>query len=80
MHYSANGKYAYLVAGSPKTFTKLIKLDVETGSTTVIRASHSNEENFDAYYSIPEEVNWNTTYNAKAHGYYYPPKVIFNFM
>lgn len=80
VHYAANGKHAYLVAGSLKTFTKLIKLDVKTGTTTVIRACHSSDETFDPYYSIPVEVTWNTTYNAKAHGYYYPPQVIFNFM
>ena len=80
VNYSADGKHAYLVAGSPKTFTKLIKLDVKTGSTTVIRACHSSNENFEPYYSVPKEVTWSTTYNAKAHGYYYPPQVIFNFM
>lgn len=74
VNYSANGKHAYLVAGSPKTFTKLIKLDVKTGSTTVIRACHSSNENFEPYYSVPKEVTWSTTYDAKAHGFYYPPQ------
>jgi len=45
----------------------------------VIRACHSSNENFEPYYSVPKEVKWNTTYNAKAHGYYYAPQVIFNF-
>lgn len=73
INYSPNGKYAYLVAGSPKMFTKLIKLDVKTGRTSVIRTSHSDD--FDpAYYSNPAEVSWSTTYDEKAYGYYYPPQ------
>jgi len=74
MHYSPNGKCAYMVAGSPSMFTKLIKLDVKSGATSVIRTSHTAGIDT-AYYSIPTEVTWDTTQDAKAHGYYYPPQV-----
>lgn len=74
MHYSPNGKCAFMVAGSPSMFTKLIKVDVKSGTTTVIRTTHSAD--IDAtYYSIPKELTWDTTDDAKAYGYYYPPQV-----
>ena len=74
MHYSPNGQCAFLVAGSPCMFTKLIKLDVESGTTSVIRTTHSADIDT-AYYSIPKKQTWDTTDGAKAHGYYYPPQV-----
>ena len=74
MHYSPNGKCAFLVAGSPSIFTKLIKMDVKSGTTTVIRATKSTD--LDAsYFSIPKEITWDTTNDAKCYGYYYPPQV-----
>ena len=75
IHYSPNGHWAFLVAGSPSMFTRLIKLDVKSGTTSVIRTTHSADIDT-AYYSIPKEVSWDTTGGAKAHGYYYPPQVI----
>ncbi len=74
MNYSPDGKCAFLVAGSPRMFTKLIKLDVKSGTTSVIRATHTSDIDT-AYYSVPKEVTWDTTDDAKAHGYYYPPQV-----
>ena len=74
MHYSPKGKFAFLVAGSPSVFAKLIKLDIKSGTTSVIRTTHSADIDT-AYYSIPKEVSWDTTHDAKAHGYYYPPQV-----
>ena len=75
MHYSPNGQCAYMVAGGPRIFTKLIKVHVKSGETSVIRASHSAAVDT-AYYSFPEEKTWDTTDGAKAYGYYYPPLVI----
>ncbi|KAJ7390823.1 hypothetical protein OS493_022382 [Desmophyllum pertusum] len=72
MHYSPNGQCAYMVAGGPRIFTKLIKVHVKSGETSVIRASHSAAVDT-AYYSFPEEKTWDTTDGAKAYGYYYPP-------
>lgn len=73
MHYSPNGKCAFLVAGSPSIFTKLIKMDVKSGTTTVIRATKSTD--LDAsYFSIPKEITWDTTNDAKCYGYYYSPQ------
>lgn len=74
MHYSPNGKHAYMVAGSPSMFSELIKMDVKSGKTSVIRASHTAGIDT-AFYSIPTEVTWDTTQGDKAHGYYYPPQV-----
>lgn len=74
MHYSPDGKCAFMVAGSPSMFTKLIKVDVKSGTTTVIRTTHSADIDA-AYYSIPKERMWDTTDDAKAYGYYYPPQV-----
>ena len=74
MHYSPNGQSAFLVAGSPRMFPKLIKLDVKSGTTSVIRTTHSADVDT-AYYSIPKEQTWDTTDGAKAYGYYYPPQV-----
>ena len=74
MHYCPNGKCAFLVAGSPRMFTKLIKLDVKSGTTTVIRATQSTDIDT-AYFSTPKEMTWDTTDDDKCHGYYYPPQV-----
>ena len=74
MHYSPNGKCAFLVAGSPSMFTKLIKVDVKSGTTTVIRATKSTDIDA-AYFSIPKKMTWDTTDDAKCYGYYYPPQV-----
>ena len=74
VHYSPNGKCAFLVAGSPSMFTKLIKVDVKSGTTSVIRATQSTDIDA-AYFSIPKEMTWDTTDDAKCYGYYYPPQV-----
>ena len=74
MHYSPNGKCAFLVAGSPSIVTKLIKLDVKSGTTAVIRATQSTDVD-SAYFSIPKEMTWDTTDDDKCYGYYYPPQV-----
>lgn len=74
MHYSPNGKCVFVVAGSPSMFTKLIKVDVKSGTTAVIRATQSTDIDI-AYFSIPKEITWDTTDDAKAYGYYYTPQV-----
>ena len=74
MHYSPDGKYAYLVAGGPQTFPKLIKVDVNSGKSSIIRESHSSTIDRE-YFSVPQERSWDTRDGAKAHGYYYPPQV-----
>lgn len=74
LEYSPDGKYAYMVAGGPQTFAKLIKLDLKSGKASVIRESHGALD-IDGYISVPQEVSWETRDGAKAHGYYYPPQV-----
>ena len=66
-----------MVAGSPSLFTALIKLNVKTGKTTVVRTSHPSTDDIDPGYlsADPKKVSWDTTLGAKAHGYYYPPQV-----
>ena len=77
LHYDPNGKHAYMVAGSTSLFTVLIKLNVKTGKTTVVRTSHPSTDDIDQGYlsTNPKKVSWDTTLGAKAHGYYYPPQV-----
>lgn len=73
LEYSPDGKYAYMVAGGPQTFAKLIKLDLKSGKSSVIRESHGALD-IDGYISVPQEVSWDTRDGAKAYGYYYPPQ------
>ena len=75
LHYSPDGTYAYMIAGGPTVFTKLIRVDVASGATTVIKASHGVTTDYTPYYSIPKKVSWDTTHDATAHGYYYAPQV-----
>lgn len=79
VRFSPDGKCAYLVAGSPTIFSRLIKVDVNSGTTTVVRKSHADVVDPE-YYSNPMEVSWDTTYDDKAYGYYYPPQVHFPFL
>ena len=66
-----------MVAGSTSLFTVLIKLNVKTGKTTVVRTSHPSTDDIDQGYlsTNPKKVSWDTTLGAKAYGYYYPPQV-----
>lgn len=74
IHYSSNGKVAYMVAGSSTAFPKVIKLNIAERQVTVLRESITVSIDT-AYYSHPKEISWDTTDGEKSHGYYYAPKV-----
>ena len=76
LHYSPGGNYAYMVAGGPTVFTKLIRVDIASGTTTEIKTSHGTTTDYTPYFSTPTKVSWDTTHDATAHGYYYPPQVV----
>ena len=78
LHYSPDGNYAYMVAGSLTMFTKLIRVDIASGTTTEIKSSHGTTvTDYTPYYSTPTVVSWPTTHDATAYGYYYPPQVLY---
>lgn len=74
MHYAPDGKYAYMEVASPSVLLKLIKVEVNSGKTLVIRESHTADIGT-KYYSIPAEVSWISTNGTKVYAYYYPPQV-----
>ncbi len=60
-------------AGSPVEPTALVRLDVNTGKLTKLRAT--SEQEFDrGYISVPGSIEFPTTDGKTAFGYYYPPQ------
>jgi dipeptidyl aminopeptidase/acylaminoacyl peptidase len=64
--------YAVLLAGSPTEPTSIVRLDMETGKTEVLRRSTSVRIDPDDI-SVPEAVEYPTTGGEKAHAFYYKP-------
>lgn len=64
---------AVFVAGSPVEPSTLVRLDVANGRLTKLRASF--DVDFDrGYISVPGEVEFPTTGNRTAYGFFYPPQ------
>jgi dipeptidyl aminopeptidase/acylaminoacyl peptidase len=72
-HVLAGSDYLLLLAGSPKSPLSLVKLDLKTLETQVLR--RVREEIIDpAYISIPEMIEFPTEHEKKAYAFYYAPK------
>ncbi len=68
----ANGA-AYLLAASPTAFNAVVRLDLTTGSRTVLR--RSADLSLDpAYISVPEPIEFPTEGSLTAHAFFYAPK------
>jgi dipeptidyl aminopeptidase/acylaminoacyl peptidase len=65
--------YALLLAGSPTSSLSLVKLDLKTLETEVLRKT--TDDIIDpAYISIPENIKFPTEHKKTAHAFYYRPK------
>jgi dipeptidyl aminopeptidase/acylaminoacyl peptidase len=63
---------AFFCAGSPANSMSVVRLDLATGETKVLRKSSSIE--FDSsYISIPRTIEYPTVGGRTAYGFFYPP-------
>jgi dipeptidyl aminopeptidase/acylaminoacyl peptidase len=68
-----NPSYAGFLAGSATQFTSVVLMDVLTGEIRTVKSS--NDVVIDPqYFSVPKAIEFPTTGNLVAHGYYYPPR------
>jgi dipeptidyl aminopeptidase/acylaminoacyl peptidase len=68
----ANDRFAVFCAGSPAEPSSIVRLDLATGETDVLRRS-SNVQIDPGYLSRPEAIAFPTTGGRTAHAFYYPP-------
>lgn len=67
-----NGMAAFR-GGSPTSPASIVRLDLSTGNTEVLR--RSNELQIDAaYFSIPQAIEFPTENGKTAHAFFYPPR------
>jgi dipeptidyl aminopeptidase/acylaminoacyl peptidase len=60
-------------AASPTEVASIVRLDLATGTTEVLRRSASVQAELEPYFSIPEHVSFPTEGGKAAHAFYYPP-------
>ena len=63
---------AVIIAGSPVEALSVVRLDLATGDTQVLRTS-GDVSLGQAYLSPPEAIEYPTEQNLTAHAFYYPP-------
>ena len=63
---------AVIIAGSPVEALSVVRLDLATGDTQVLRTS-GDVSLGQAYLSTPEAIEYPTELNLTAHAFYYPP-------
>ena len=64
---------AVMVAGSPSEPYSIVRVDLDSGATSVLRRATSTAVD-PAYLSTPEPIEFPTENGATAHALYYPPK------
>ncbi len=69
----AEGDQAILIAGAPAIPTAVIKVNLNTGHHTVVKAS-SDVSIDPKYVSLPESIEFATSNGKKAFALFYPPK------
>ncbi|MDA0231867.1 MAG: S9 family peptidase, partial [Chloroflexi bacterium] len=67
------GDFVYFIGASPTREPEIVRLDVDSGATTVIKKSSSVTVDPD-YISVPQPITFPTTESAIAHAYFYAPK------
>ncbi|HYO29283.1 MAG TPA: prolyl oligopeptidase family serine peptidase, partial [Thermomicrobiales bacterium] len=68
----ANGETVVFVGGAPALPASVVRLDPGTGETTVLRRATDDVPD-DAYLSTPRAVEFPTTGDRTAFGFFYPP-------
>ncbi len=67
------GESVYFIGASPTQQPEIVKLDISSGSSEVIKKSSSVEVDPE-YISVPEPITFPTTDSGVAHAYHYAPK------
>ncbi|MGE3402554.1 MAG: prolyl oligopeptidase family serine peptidase [Vicinamibacterales bacterium] len=70
---AVNGATALMVAGSPSHPPSVARVDVASGTATVVRSSSSATID-PGYLSEPEAIEFPTDRGVTAHAFYYPPR------
>ncbi len=66
--------YVVFKGGSPAEPTSIVRLDLATSKTEVLRKAFEPREDLRRYFSIPETIEFPTTNNLTAHAFFYAPK------
>lgn len=67
------GDSVYFIGASPTQQPEIVRLDLASGATDVIKKSSSVTVDLN-YISVPEAITFPTTESAVAHAFYYAPK------
>jgi len=70
---AADGPHALLVAGSPTMADAVVRLNLESGSSEVLRRSSTLALD-DRDVSVPEAIECSTAAGETTHAFYYPPR------
>lgn len=70
---TAAGDAVYFIGASPTTSSEIVRLNVESGTSEVIKRSSTVDVD-EAYISVPEPITFPTTDSGTAHAFYYAPK------
>jgi dipeptidyl aminopeptidase/acylaminoacyl peptidase len=71
----ATTERVYFVGGSPTKPLALVELDLDSGQTTTLKASTTQDvEAYRKYVSVPRPVTFETDNGRQAHGLFYPPR------
>ena len=60
-------------AASPTEVASIVRLDLESGETEVLRRSANLPGEFAPYFSVPEHITYPTEGGRTAYAFYYPP-------
>lgn len=71
INVGGNG-HVYCVAGSPTKFSCVVQINTQTGKVDVLRESKTLDMDT-GYFSIPEEIKWETEGGDSSYGFFYPP-------
>jgi dipeptidyl aminopeptidase/acylaminoacyl peptidase len=70
----AAGGQAYFRGASPTRFAAIVRLDLASGMTTILRSSNAAEmREYDGYISVPEPITFPTDNGENAYGLFYAP-------
>ncbi|XP_078000728.1 dipeptidyl-peptidase 5-like [Glandiceps talaboti] len=72
LSYSCDG-YVYCIGGSPVQFHCVIRVNVSTGKTDIVKESRPMTVD-EGYLSIAEPITFTTAENKTAYAFFYPPK------
>ena len=71
----ATTERVYFVGGSPTIPLAMVELDLDSGQTTTLKLSTTQDvEAYRKYLSVPQPVTFETDNGQQAHGLFYPPQ------